>query len=70
MASPIHVAISPGGAPSAAGGGMVPRARFQAFEANQKPALAPMERPGLGFSPRGTACTSSLVAPVFKEQLK
>jgi len=76
MAPPSHAAISLGGARSATRGRMVLE-RVRSFEANQKLALAPMERVGLGFSRTGWARVLNawfgacrfLVAPEIKEQL-
>jgi len=59
MAPPSNAAISPGRVRSVARGRMVHRVRFQSLEANQKPALAPMERARLGFSLRGAVCAVS-----------
>jgi hypothetical protein len=67
MAPPSHAAISLGGARSATRGRMV-RERVRSFEANQKLALAPMERVRLGFSTRGFGACRFLVAPEIKEQ--
>lgn len=66
MSRPSHTATFPGRARLAVRGRMV-LDRVQSFEADQKPALAPMKRAGLGFSSRGFGACRFLVAPVIKE---
>jgi hypothetical protein len=67
MARPSHTTTSPGGARLAVRGRMVLDG-VQSLEANQKLALALMERAGLGFSTRGFGACRFLVAPRIKEQ--
>jgi hypothetical protein len=66
MTRPSHTTTSLGRARSVARGRMV-LDRVQSLDVNQKLALAPMERAGLGFSTRGFGACRFLVAPEIKE---
>jgi len=67
MARPPHTVTSLGRARSVVRGRMVLDG-VQLFEANQKLALASMERVGLEFSSRGSACAVSSLLREIKEQ--